>query len=168
MVFALAARSLRTSSLRPSMAQLAGARRGYAEEASDKLRLSFVLPHKAEYNNEEVTQVNVSASSGDLGILSSHVPSIEELRPGVMEVIESNGTNKRFFVSGGFATIHPNNRLTINAVEGFTLDSFSPEAVRQGLAEAQRHAGSSSGVEKVEAEIAVDVFTALQAALAQK
>ena len=37
------------------------------------------------------------AVSGDLGILASHVPSIEALRPGLLEVIESSGTAKRFF-----------------------------------------------------------------------
>ena len=67
-------------------------------------------------DDQEVTQVNVSASSGDLGILASHVPSVEELRPGLLEVIDSAGS-KKWFVSGGFATIHPNNRLTVNAVE---------------------------------------------------
>jgi len=45
MVFALASRALRSSSYRPALSQLAGARRGYAEAVSDKLKLSFVLPH---------------------------------------------------------------------------------------------------------------------------
>lgn len=45
MVFALASRTLRSSSLRPALS-LAGARRGYAEAVSDKLKLSFVLPHE--------------------------------------------------------------------------------------------------------------------------
>ncbi|KAI3613426.1 hypothetical protein CBS9595_004259 [Malassezia furfur] len=168
MVFALASRSLRSSSLRPSLAQLAGARRGYAEAVSEKLKLSFVAPHQALYNDQEVTQVNVPAVSGDLGILASHVPSIEALRPGLVEVIESSGSAKRFFVSSGFATIHPNNQLTVNAVEAYSLDAFSPEAVRQGLAEAQRVAGGSgSAEEKAAAEIEVEVYTALQAALSQ-
>ena len=30
-------------------------------------------------------------------------------------------------VSGGFAVVHPNNTLTINAVEGAPLEDFSPE-----------------------------------------
>ena len=30
-------------------------------------------------------------------------------------------------VSGGFATVHPNNKLTINAVEAAPLEDFSPE-----------------------------------------
>jgi F-type H+-transporting ATPase subunit delta len=43
--------------------------------------------------------VNIPAESGDMGILSSHVPSIEPLRPGVVEIIESNGTQKFFGMS---------------------------------------------------------------------
>lgn len=30
-------------------------------------------------------------------------------------------------VSGGFATVHPNNKLTINAVEAAPLEDFSAE-----------------------------------------
>jgi len=84
-----------------------------------------------------------------MGILANHVPSIEPLRPGVVEVIESGNASKKWFgehhtfcglgtsfltrltflnqVSGGFATVHPNNKLTINAVEAAPLEAFSAE-----------------------------------------
>jgi F-type H+-transporting ATPase subunit delta len=96
-----------------------------------------------------VTQVNIAAATGDMGILANHVPSIEPLRPGVVEVIESGSASKKWFgenhallrsydsflirflclnqVSGGFATVHPNNKLTINAVEAAPLEDFSAE-----------------------------------------
>lgn len=97
-----------------------------------------------------MTQVNIAAATGDMGILANHVPSIEPLRPGVVEVIESGNASKKWFgeqnhnfhrckapfltssmsshqVSGGFATVHPNNKLTINAVEAAPLDAFSVE-----------------------------------------
>jgi F-type H+-transporting ATPase subunit delta len=120
---------------------------------------------QAIYNSTEVTQVNIAASTGDMGILASHVPSVEELRPGVLEVVESSGT-KKWFVSGGFATVHPNNKLVVNAIEAYPLDNFSTEAVRSALSEAQRVASSSSSAEaKAEAEIEIEVYTALQAAL---
>lgn len=35
--------------------------------------------------------------------------------------------NAFFSVSAGFATVHGNNALTINAVEAYPLDKFSPE-----------------------------------------
>ncbi|CEQ41320.1 SPOSA6832_03037, partial [Sporobolomyces salmonicolor] len=89
------------------------------------------------------------------GGLANHVPSIESLKPGVLEVIEGSANeSKKWFVSGGFANVHPNNTLTINA------------AIRSGLAEAQRvAAGSGTEEEKAEAQIEVQVFEALQAAL---
>lgn len=32
-----------------------------------------------------------------MGVLANHVPSIEQLRPGLVEVIEESGNTKRFF-----------------------------------------------------------------------
>ncbi|ORY55733.1 putative ATP synthase delta chain mitochondrial precursor [Leucosporidium creatinivorum] len=102
-----------------------------------------------------------------MGILANHVPSVESLKSGVLEVIEGNANDsKKWFVSGGFANVHPNNLLTINAVEAFPLDAFSPEAIRTGLAEAQRvAAGNGDAAEKAEAQVEIEVFEALQAAL---
>ena len=57
----------------------------------------------------------------------------------------------------------------MNAVEAYSLDAFSPEAVRQGLAEAQRVLSSgASAEEKAAAEVEVEVYTAIQDALAQR
>ncbi|KAF8495855.1 ATP synthase subunit delta, partial [Gautieria morchelliformis] len=101
-----------------------------------------------------------------MGILANHVPSIEPLRPGVLEVIESGSNAKKWFVSGGFATVHPNNKLTVNAVEGAPLEDFSPEAIRANLAEAQKvAAGNGSEEDKIEARIEMEVYEALQHAV---
>jgi len=42
-------------------------------------------------------QVNIPAESGEMGILASHVPSIEQLKPGLVEIIEEAGGSKQFF-----------------------------------------------------------------------
>ncbi|GHJ86066.1 hypothetical protein NliqN6_2468 [Naganishia liquefaciens] len=145
---------------------LAG-RRTYADVADGALKLSLVLPHQGIYNSSSVTQVNIPAATGDMGILANHVPTVEALRPGLLEIIETSGT-KKYFVSAGFATVHGNNTLTINAVEAYEMDNFSPEAVRSGLAEAQRVLSSSaSEQDKAEARVEVEVFEALQSALAK-
>jgi len=104
-----------------------------------------------------------------MGILANHVPSIEPLRPGVVEVIESGSASKKWFVSGGFATVHPNNKLTINAVEAAPLENFSAETIRTNLAEAQRIiAGNGTEEQKAEARIEADVYEALQHAVGTK
>jgi F-type H+-transporting ATPase subunit delta len=51
---------------------------------------------QAIFSSQDVVQVNIPAESGDMGILSNHVPSIEPLRPGVVEVIENSGAQKFF------------------------------------------------------------------------
>lgn len=42
-------------------------------------------------------QVNIPAESGDMGVLANHVPSIEQLKPGLVEVIEESSGSKQFF-----------------------------------------------------------------------
>lgn len=42
-------------------------------------------------------QVNIPAESGEMGILAQHVPTIEQLKPGLVEIIEESGGNKQFF-----------------------------------------------------------------------
>ncbi|KAF9408826.1 delta subunit of the central stalk of mitochondrial F1F0 ATP synthase, atp16 [Podila epigama] len=60
-------------------------------------------------------------------------------------------------VSGGFAAMNPDSSLNINAIEAFPIEDFSAEAVRNGLAEAQRL--STSGAteeEKIAAKVEVE------------
>jgi F-type H+-transporting ATPase subunit delta len=115
-----------------------------------------------------------------MGVLANHVPSVEQLRPGVIEIIEENAqASKQFFgtpsawlsrrgsgsslctgvlVSGGFAVVQPNSQLSINAVEAFPIDEFSVEAVRAQLAESQKVAnGNGSEADIAEAKIEVEV-----------
>ena len=47
-------------------------------------------------------QVNIPAETGDMGVLASHVPSIEQLRPGLVEVIEESAGSKQFFRTSRF------------------------------------------------------------------
>jgi len=49
------------------------------------------------YKSQDVVQVNLPAESGEMGVLANHVPSIEQLKPGLIEVIEESGGSKQFF-----------------------------------------------------------------------
>lgn len=161
--FRLARTALRTRNslcIRPII------RRNYAEAIPDKIKLSFALPHQSIFKSQDVIQVNIPATSGDMGVLANHVPSIEQLRPGVVEVIEENGGSKKFFLSGGFAIFQPDSQLSINAVEAYPLEEFSAENVRSLLAEAQRNVSGGADEQKIaEAKIEVEVLESLQAAL---
>jgi F0F1-type ATP synthase epsilon subunit len=49
------------------------------------------------YKSQDVVQVNIPAESGEMGVLANHVASIEQLKPGLIEVIEESGGSKQFF-----------------------------------------------------------------------
>ncbi|KAF2867108.1 ATP synthase delta chain mitochondrial precursor [Massariosphaeria phaeospora] len=141
-------------------------RRGYADVTSDKIKLSLALPHESIYKSQDVVQVNLPAETGEMGVLANHVPSIEQLKPGLVEIMEESGGSKQFFLSGGFAVVQPGSQLSINAVEGYALEDFSADAVRNQITEAQKIAsGSGSEQDIAEAKIELEVLESLQAAL---
>ncbi|KAH7374774.1 ATP synthase subunit delta [Plectosphaerella cucumerina] len=150
---------------RPAVLRAPLQRRTYADAVPDKIKLSLSLPHQSIYKSQDVVQVNIPAESGEMGVLANHVPSIEQLKPGLIEVIEESGS-KQFFLSGGFAVVQPNSVLSINAVEGYPLEDFSAEAVRAQIAEAQKVAnGGGSEQDVAEAKIELEVLESLQASL---
>ncbi|KAJ5139519.1 ATP synthase subunit delta [Penicillium atrosanguineum] len=147
---------------RPSLFSAPIQRRGYAEAVADKIKLSLTLPHQSIYRSTDVS--TSPAASGEMGVLANHVPSIEQLKPGLVEIIEESGATKQFFLSGGFAVVQPDSQLSINAVEGYPLEDFSADAIRNQIAESQKIAnGSGSEQDIAEAKVELEVLETLQA-----
>lgn len=65
--------------------------------------------------------VIVPASSGLMGILPSHAPTVAQLRSGVVEV-HDGGEKESYFVSSGFAFVHKD-RTDVCAVEAVKVFS---------------------------------------------
>lgn len=109
--------------------------------------------------------VILPAKSGQMGVLPGHVPTIAELKPGVMSVHEGTEV-KQYFVSSGFAFVHANSVTDIVAIEAVPLDKLDPDEVRKGVQEyTQKVASAKDDLEKAEAQIGLEVHSALQAAL---
>ncbi|KAI7746044.1 hypothetical protein M8C21_017254, partial [Ambrosia artemisiifolia] len=130
-----------------------------------KLTVNFVLPYAAELSKAEVDMVIVPATTGQMGILPGHVPTIAELKPGLLSVHEGNDV-KKYFISSGFAFVHSNSYADILAVEAVPLDRIDPAQVQKGLSEfTQKLNSASTDLDKAEAQIGVDVHSALNSAL---
>ena len=66
-------------------------------------------------------------------------------------------------MSGGFAIVQPDSQLSINAVEGYTLEDFSDEAVKSQLSEASKIAGGSGSEQDIaEAKIELEVSSSCE------
>lgn len=122
------------------------------------------MPHDTLLANKAVSQVNVPGVSGAMGILANHVPIVEQLKPGLVEVFEGSEVSK-YFISGGFVTVLPGSKVSITTPEAFPLEAFEKSSVASLLAEAQKNVTASDAKVAAEAEIEVEVLTALNAAL---
>lgn len=63
------------------------------------MRIQLIIAtRQSVYKSQDVVQVNIPAETGEMGILANHVPSIEQLKPGVIEIIEeSSAASKQYF-----------------------------------------------------------------------
>ena len=52
----------------------------------------------------EASEVQIPGADGDMAAMEGHAPTITTLRPGVLRVVHSGGTDE-YVVSGGFAEI---------------------------------------------------------------
>lgn len=136
----------------------------------DKLTLNFYMPHEVAFQKAPVDLVLVPAVTGDFGVMPGHVPTVAQLRPGVVTVHkELDKSVEKYFVSSGFAFVHDNSTADICAVESVKLEDLDPEAVRAGLAEynAKLAASQAKGddYETAAAQIGVEVYSAMSSAL---
>ncbi|GMY29842.1 ATP synthase subunit delta', mitochondrial-like [Fagus crenata] len=130
-----------------------------------KITVNFVLPYASELSTKEVDMVIIPATTGQMGVLPGHVPTITELKPGIISVHEGNDV-KKYFLSSGFAFIHANSIADVIAVEAVPIDHIDPSLVQKGLAEfTQKLSSATTELEKAEAQIGVDLHSTLNSAL---
>ncbi|KAF0301330.1 ATP synthase subunit delta, mitochondrial [Amphibalanus amphitrite] len=124
--------------------------------------LTFAAPSQVFYNQQDVRQVDVPSFSGNFGILPNHVPVLAVLQPGVVSVVEADGSTNKYFVSSGSVTVNKDSTVQVLAEEAVPLSDLDAAACRQALTQAQADLASATGdQERVEAQIAVEVSEAL-------
>lgn len=136
----------------------------------EKLTFNFYLPHAVIGSKQKVDLVLLPATTGDFGVMPGHVPTVAQLRPGVITIHkELDKDIEKYFVSSGFAFVHPDSSADVCAVEAVKLEDLDPEAVRAGLAEYNAKLGSLQGkaddYEIAAAQIGVEVYSSMNSAL---
>jgi F-type H+-transporting ATPase subunit epsilon len=71
---------------------------------ADKIAFELVSPDRLLIS-EDVDMIVVPGTEGDFGVLLGHQPMISTVRPGILEVQNSVGGDRRIYVNGGFAEI---------------------------------------------------------------
>ena len=73
--------------------------------SEELFNFELVTPEKI-LMSDSVSSVSVSGVEGDMTVLANHSPIATSLRPGYVD-INTNGKTERFFLTGGFIQITP-------------------------------------------------------------
>jgi len=125
---------------------------------TEHLHLSLVTPEK-QVVSEEVDQVNVPGSEGDLGILYDHAPIITNLRPGPLSYEKGNVTTQ-LIVSGGYLEV-TDNRVIILAETAEFLHEVDRERAEKAKSKAEAILSKADISEEEFREAQGDLFRAL-------
>ena len=90
---------------------------------SSTVYLRPIIRSLAEITSIVRVQVNIPAESGEMGVLASHVPSIEQLKPGLVEVIEESGGSKQFFCTSKVIRRPPLRFTRCRLAQGCTIQT---------------------------------------------
>ncbi|ERE72347.1 ATP synthase subunit delta [Cricetulus griseus] len=132
--------------------------------------ISMPTPHytlfQVFFDGVNVRQVDVPTLTGAFGILASHVPTLQVLRPGLVVVHAEDGTTTKYFVSSGSVTVNADSSVQLLAEEAVTLDMLDLGAARANLEKARSElSGTTDEAARAEIQICIEANEALVKAL---
>ncbi|KXZ41615.1 hypothetical protein GPECTOR_362g135 [Gonium pectorale] len=133
----------------------------------DLFPVNFYTPHSVLADGVKKDGVTLPGIDGYFGIKANHVPIIAQLRPGVVE-LSSGAETEKYFISGGFAFVHPNGVADICVLEAGTLDQFDAAAVKSALNSATSAQGQGDEYDQAANRAALELYGALDSALDSK
>lgn len=77
-----------------------------AETAISKTFLFELVSPEKVVVSEQVLMAIVPGSEGDFGVLAGHAPILSAVRPGTVTLTLTDHSQRRIFVSGGFADVN--------------------------------------------------------------
>ena len=102
---------------------------------ADTLVFELVSPQKLQLS-EEVQSVLVPGSEGDFMVLPLHAPVLSTMRPGLLDIVLADGTDKAYFVRGGIAEMSEGG-LTVLVQEAIDMAELDRDWLAQQIQNAQ-------------------------------
>ena len=100
---------------------------------ADTMQFDLVSPER-RVASLEVTSVQIPGADGDMTAMPGHAPLITTLRPGILRV-ESTGGTQEYVVTGGFAEIGEN--LSVLAERALPREEMTQETFDEIIEEAR-------------------------------
>jgi len=115
-----------------------------------------IVSAEAEIYSGTVTAVYAPAESGEVGIMSRHTQMLSTLKPGVVRVVEENGEELSFFVSGGILEVQPHivTVLSDTALRAADIDESAALEAKAHAEAAMKGKSSEMDYAKAKSELA--------------
>lgn len=115
--------------------------------------------------SEEVSQVVIPGSDGEMTVMADHAPLMTTIKPGVVTITTTGGKTDRYVVFGGFADVLPRT-CTLLAESAMHVDNINREDIQSRIRDAQEDLNDEQDEEK-KATLAqyLDQLTTLEGAI---
>lgn len=119
---------------------------------ADTMQFDLVSPER-RLVSVPVREVRLPGTDGDLTAMPGHAATIVTLRPGIVTVVDAQGTATEFAVTGGFAEINGES-VSLLAERGHARAEITQEVYNDMMRDAQRaHRGVEARRESVGDEV---------------
>lgn len=121
------------------------------------ISFKIATPEKVVYQNN-IFQISVPTTSGEITILPNHVPLVSILQAGELKIKDKDGEHL-VAVSGGFLEIKPDNEVVIladNAERAEEIDVDRAEQARQRAVEQMAQAKAEENVDYAKLQAVLD------------
>lgn len=119
---------------------------------ADTMQFDLVSPER-RLVSVPVREVRLPGTDGDLTAMPGHAATIVTLRPGIVTVVDAQGTATEFAVTGGFAEINGES-VSLLAERGHARAEITQEVYNEMMRDAQRaHRGVEARRESVGDEV---------------
>lgn len=95
-----------------------------------------IVSAEQEIFSGRATQLTVTGTIGELGILAGHAPLLTGIRPGPVRLLMDNGDEEVFFASGGYLEVQPG-VVTVLADTALRAEDIDEAAALEAQQEAE-------------------------------
>ena len=86
----------------------------------------------------KIRQVSIPTTSGEITVLPDHLPLVAPIQAGELRVVDEKGEEMLLAVSGGFVTVHPDNRLAILADTAERAEELDFKVIEEAVKRAEQ------------------------------
>ncbi|MCX6794547.1 MAG: ATP synthase F1 subunit epsilon [Candidatus Falkowbacteria bacterium] len=120
------------------------------------IKFEIVTPERVVLS-QEILQITVPTTSGEITVLPDHIPLVSVLKPGVIEVKRADNSSEIISVSGGFIEV-TKDKVVILADTAERAEELDEEMIKEAQQRAEKLKEEARNVDDVQ-------FTAVAAKL---